>query len=102
MGVIASEKSFLNIVVSVLMRCVKELAVIYQEVFKSWPGIDVVQPDWEIALKSGQIRISYKVPLPDAIQIATAIVNKADAFITNDERLKKVKKPKILLLADYV
>ena len=39
---------------------------------------------------------------PDAIQIATAVVGGAEALITNDVNLKKVKEIEILVLNDFL
>jgi predicted nucleic acid-binding protein len=41
-------------------------------------------------------------PLIDALQIAAAVEVAADAFLTNDIRLKKIKEIKILVLKDYI
>ena len=38
---------------------------------------------------------------PDALQIGTAIVSSAGCFVTNDEKLKKVKEIEVILLKDY-
>lgn len=54
----------------------------------------------EIAMKAAEIRRDYKIRLPDAIQLATAKLAKAQAFITNDQRLKIFKELKVLSLKD--
>jgi predicted nucleic acid-binding protein len=38
----------------------------------------------------------------DAIQISTSIDVGADAFLTNDDKLKQVKEIKVLVLKDYL
>ncbi len=38
----------------------------------------------------------------DAVQIATALDTGADAFITNDKKLKRMKEIKVLVLSDYL
>jgi len=38
---------------------------------------------------------------PDALQIGTAIVSGTGCFVTNDEKLKKVKEIEVILLKDY-
>jgi predicted nucleic acid-binding protein len=38
----------------------------------------------------------------DSIQIAAAIAIEADAFLTNDDRLKRIKEVKVLVLEDYL
>jgi predicted nucleic acid-binding protein len=45
-----------------------------------------------IAIKAAEIRAKYNnIKLPDAIQLATAIVSNCDAFLTNDDNLSKVR-----------
>ena len=39
---------------------------------------------------------------PDSIQLATAIVRKADYFLTNDAALKQVKEIKVVVLEDHL
>lgn len=54
----------------------------------------------EIAIEAAGIRREYGFKLPDAVQLATAISGKAQAFITNGHRLKYFKKLKIISLQD--
>ena len=46
----------------------------------------------DVAIKAAELRAKYRLRTPDAIQIATSIIGKAGAFITNDMDLMKVKK----------
>ena len=45
----------------------------------------------DLCLKAGELRLKHgsSLRLPDALHLVTAIKNKADLFITNDERLAK-------------
>lgn len=56
----------------------------------------------DVAIKAAELRAKYKIRTPDAIQIATSIIGRADAFITNDRVLKKVKEMDILILDDFL
>ena len=47
--------------------------------------------DEEIARKAAELRANYGIKTPDAVQIATALVAQADAFITNDAELKRIE-----------
>lgn len=66
--------------------------------FESTPNLTVYYVDDRIALKAAELRRKYGFRLPDAIQLATAIVAKARAFLTNDDRLKKCKEIKIIVI----
>lgn len=57
--------------------------------------------DGSVAMKAAELRGKYGIKTPDAIQIATAVVAGAEAFITNDVNLKKVKEIEILVLSDF-
>lgn len=50
--------------------------------------ITIVEINRTIALKSAELRAKYKLKTPDAIQLATAIVKGAGAFITADRDFK--------------
>lgn len=55
------------------------------------------------AEKAGRLRGRYSsLKALDAIQIATALEVKANAFLTNDKRLKQITDIKILVLKDYL
>jgi len=56
----------------------------------------------DIAIKAAELRAKHGIKTPDAIQIATSIIGKANVFITNDSALKKIKEIEVLLLDDYL
>ena len=57
----------------------------------------------KIAESAGKLRGRYSfLKTIDAIQIATAIDVGADAFLTNDKKLKQIKEIKVLVLKDYL
>lgn len=66
--------------------------------FLSVPNLEIYLVDENIAIESAKIRRQYGFRLLDSIQLATAIEAGAKAFITNDDRLKKFKELKIILL----
>lgn len=68
--------------------------------FKSTPNLSIFEVNEEIALEAANIRREYRFRLPDSIQLATAKQAKAKAFITNDERLKKFKELKVILISE--
>lgn len=68
------------------------------EDFMNTPNLTVVDVGREVAIEAARIRREYGFKLPDAIQLATAKLNKAQAFITNDQRLKQFKEVKVIML----
>jgi len=64
-------------------------------------GCKILPITLEIADIGAEIRAKYSGIKPfDAIQIATAIYNNCDAFVTNDKQLKQIKEINILVLSE--
>ena len=51
-------------------------------------------------LKSADFRARYNLTLPDAFQVAAAIASDCDAFLTNDNTLKRVTELNTIVLDD--
>ena len=75
---------------------IKEL----EEAFDTTPNLKVFGVDRDIALDAAKIRRKYGFRLPDAVQLATALRSKAQAFVSNDKRITKFKEFSIILLSD--
>jgi predicted nucleic acid-binding protein len=61
-----------------------------------WPiGHDVIET-------AASLRAKYRIKMIDAIHVASAVVNHADFFVTNDEGLRRITEVRILILADYL
>ena len=54
----------------------------------------------EIARCAADFRAKYNLKLPDALQIATAIVSNCEAFLTNDTKLKRVTELQVLVIEE--
>ena len=81
----------------------KELASKFVEFLKKGENLTLISISVEIAERAGQLRGKYpKLKALDAIQLAAALVNKADAFLTNDVNLKQITEIKILVLKDFL
>ena len=51
----------------------------------------------DIAESAARIRVKYKLKLPDAIQIASALAINADALVTHDRDFAKVRGLAVLM-----
>lgn len=71
-----------------------------QEGFKNISNLTILDVNQDIASEAAKIRRQYGFRLPDAIQLATARLSKAQAYITNDQRLKKFKLLHVLQLTE--
>ncbi len=65
------------------------------------PNLDIISVDETISEVAAILKYKYTISLPDAIQIATALVSGQKAFITNDRGLQKIKEIKIVILDDF-
>ena len=68
--------------------------------FQETKGLAVSLIDWEIASEAARLRSENKyLRVPDSIQIATALINHAATFITNDNKLARLKIPSLNLIS---
>jgi predicted nucleic acid-binding protein len=76
----------------------------FEKFVLSLPNTTIVPPDFEIAKEAARLRASYRIRTPDAILLATARIHEAGAFLTNDDRLKRIEAEGItvLVLDDYL
>lgn len=62
--------------------------------FENAPGLTIFSVDKNVCLEASRLRRENPgLKTPDSIQLATALINKADIFITNDDKLAKLKLP---------
>ena len=69
-----------------------------QEEFQAISFLVIVPVDNNIAITTADIRRKYQFSLADSIQLATALIGKAQVFVSNDQRLKQFKELKVVLL----
>lgn len=72
----------------------------YKNLLLTFPNLQFIPVDLEIAEIAASLRAEFSIKTPDAIQLATAISYGTDSYITNDEALKKIGKVNIRLLKD--
>jgi predicted nucleic acid-binding protein len=81
----------------------ERLARKFLEFFKYGKNFSVVEISMAIAERAGRLRGHYPdIKALDAIQISAAIDVSADAFVTNDQKLKQITEIKVLVLKDYL
>lgn len=61
---------------------------------------DFIPSGREVAQQAAVMRVRYNLKLPDALQIATAIAANCDAFLTNDEQLKRVQELNVIVIKE--
>jgi len=70
----------------------------YQSLLLNNRNLDIIAVDIQVAQIAAELRAKFGVRLPDAIQVAAAILAKCDAFITNDRPLRQIIDVPILIL----
>ena len=56
----------------------------------------------DVARRGGQLRARYHVRPADALQVATALLHEATAFVTNDQKLARLATElDIVVLEDF-
>lgn len=63
-------------------------------------GISTVPLSVIIAERAARLRADYNLRTPDAIQVATAILEGCEAFLTNDERLKRITEIRMIVVGE--
>src|SRR5688572_14529567 len=52
---------------------------------RSFPNLQLIDADFEVALQAANIRAVTRLALPDSLIIGTAILSACEAIVTNDE-----------------
>jgi len=74
----------------------------YRNIFNRFPNLEVKFYDWQVAEITSNLRAKYNIRLPDAINLASAILANTEVFITNDKNLCRFREIKTLLLSNFV
>ncbi len=81
----------------------EKLAKRFAEFLKYGKNFCLIEISADIAERAGRLRGKYpNLRTLDALQISAAIDIGADAFLTNDKRLKEIKEIKVLVLKGYL
>ena len=87
---VCSVISLLEVLVVPKRRGREDLCRVYREMFESFPHLAVVPVDPVIAEIASDLRAAQNLRTPDAIHLATALHAGAEAFVSQDARLKNL------------
>jgi predicted nucleic acid-binding protein len=82
------------------LRGLIELQNDYFDLIVHGANVEFVLQDEQVGLLAAQLRARYRITLPDALQIATALQSRCDAFLTNDTELKRVQEMQIVVVQE--
>jgi predicted nucleic acid-binding protein len=75
----------------------------YETLLVHFPNLTLADVTRDAARRAAQLRARYNVRPADALQVATALVHKATAFVTNDQRLARLSPElDVIALDDFV
>jgi len=97
---VTSSITLLEVLVKPLKEGQLELANQYKRILTTAAGIRITDVTNDLAVRAAELRAKYNLRTPDAIQVAAAIENKADYFLTNDTRLKAITEIGCIILPE--
>ena len=75
----------------------------YETLLVHFPNLILADVTRDEARRAAQLRARYNVRPADALQVATALVHRATAFVTNDQRLARLSlELDVIALDDFV
>ena len=74
----------------------------YEYYLTTFPNLTFCEMGLDVARKASDVRAAERMKAPDAIQLATALVYGATAFLTNDRIFERVKGIDILILDKFL
>ena len=97
---ITSTLTLAEVLVQPIRRGAVELQRAYSDRLMHSEYFETRPIDSAVAQRAAELRASFNIRLPDALQLATALVAGCDALLTNDRALQKIHAIRILLLDD--
>jgi predicted nucleic acid-binding protein len=80
----------------------EQLANDFYGLLSTYPNLEWIAPDLEIAELAARIRALHLLRTPDAIQAATAVDSRATGLITNDAIFERVEEFQTLVLDELL
>lgn len=75
------------------------LAAAYRGLLLNSRNFELVPVDAAVADRAADLRARFRLHTPDAMQIAAALARNCGAFLTNDDKLKRVTDVRVLLVS---
>jgi predicted nucleic acid-binding protein len=75
----------------------------YEALLVNFPNLKLVSVTREVARQAAQLRAKYNLRPADALQVATAMVSDATAWVSNDRQLARLEPAiEVINLEDFV
>ncbi|MGH9429491.1 MAG: type II toxin-antitoxin system VapC family toxin, partial [Terriglobia bacterium] len=99
---VTSTVTLIEVLVQPLTKGKQTLYSRYEQYLRFGPSLTLRSLDPELALNAARLRSRYRLRTPDAVQLAAAIEFGARVFLTNDDRLRKVKEIEVVVLERWL
>jgi predicted nucleic acid-binding protein len=70
----------------------EDIARKYEALLTNYPNLTIVDIDRDVARLAAKLRAGFNLRPADALQAAACLSRRAEAFITNDQNLKRLEK----------
>ena len=70
----------------------------YKFMLQTFPNLKIKPIDFHIAEKAAELRAKYGIKPPNALQLGAALIERAKAFVTSDEKLKQVEEIETIVM----
>ena len=99
---VASVITLLEILVKPKREGNSQAARDYKELLTTFPNLQMVGLDADLADKASEVRAKFNLKTPDAIQVAATLQTGGTAFITNDPVFKRITEIEVLLIDELI
>jgi predicted nucleic acid-binding protein len=89
-----------EVLVQPVQRGQRELQAAYTRLLRHSANFELLPVDIAVAEHAAELRARYRLRMPDALQVATALAGGCQAFLTNDHALTRVTDLRVLVLDD--
>lgn len=74
----------------------------YKLLLTTYPNLKIKEIDVVVAERAAELRSTYRLRPPDALQAAACLVEGADAFVTNDTRMNVLREMDVIILTGFL
>lgn len=98
----ASVLSLMEIILKPMREKNEYLVDQYNILMNSYPNFKVLPIDKNVINEAVTLCVKYDLNPPEALQVATAIAYKANAFVTDNAKLKKIKEIEVIVMEETI
>jgi predicted nucleic acid-binding protein len=81
----------------------QHIAIKYEALLVNFPNLAIIDIDRDVTRLAARLRAEYNLRPPDALQVAATTLNGAQAFITNDRHMNRIRdKIDVIVLDDLI